>query len=82
MKKISTYGSRYPRYVVFVVNRDELHCLRQPDLNFDDIVNVAFLYRRAVSAITLLCLSSLRETRYPSHGRYNLSRTDTGTQRG
>ena len=46
-EKVSTHHSSYPRYVVFIVNRDKLHRLRQPDLNFDDIVNVTFLYEES-----------------------------------
>ena len=43
-EKLSIHYSDYPRYVVLIVDRDKLHRLRQPDLNFDDIVYVTFLY--------------------------------------
>ena len=43
-EKLSTHHPSYPRYVVLIVDRDKLHRLRQPDLNFDDIVYVTFLY--------------------------------------
>jgi len=35
-------------YIVFVVYRNELHCLCKPDLYFNDVVNVAFLSRRTL----------------------------------
>jgi hypothetical protein len=33
----------YSLYIVFVVHRYEFQCLRKPDLDFNDVVNVAFL---------------------------------------
>ena len=33
-------------YVIFVVQRDDLHCLCKPDLDFDNVVDVAFLLEK------------------------------------
>jgi hypothetical protein len=42
---MTTRGSGNSLYVIFVVQRDELHCLCKPDLDLDNVVDVAFLSR-------------------------------------